>query len=128
MQKKRANNGLVLLAGGGRKVQPIEVKVTENIYTLLLLSLQFPMQATSLEAILEIASDFTMKQHRDARYRGIVRGSRNSKGLGCSKIQEKEKYYIKTIFRYFVNNDSILCGPSPSERMEADKILRAGGF
>lgn len=63
-QKSRANNGLVLLSGGGRKVQPIEIKVTENIFTLLLLSLQFPMQTTSPEAIVEIAADLHRKFHQ----------------------------------------------------------------
>lgn len=126
-QKSRANNGLVLLSGGGRKVQPIEIKVTENIFTLLLLSLQFPMQTTSPEAIVEIASQFTMKQHRDPRYRGIVRGTRNSKGRGYSKSQGNEKY-IKRLNKCFVNNDSSLYGATFVDRMEADKILRVGGF
>lgn len=127
MQKKRAHNGLVLLAGGGRKAQPIEIEVSKNIFVLVLLSLEFPMQTTSPEAILEIASDFTMKQHHDRRYCGIARSVRNCKGRGYSKPNLKETF-IKKVQKHFVDADAHLLAPTSVDRMEVDKILRAGGF
>lgn len=127
MQKKRAHNGLVLLAGGGRKVQPIEIEVAKNIFALILLSLEFPMQTTSPEAILEIASDLARKQHRDPRYCGIAQGIRNCRGRGYSKPNLKESF-IERVQKHFVDADAQAHEPTSVDRMEVDKVLRAGGF
>jgi hypothetical protein len=119
--KQRKHNGLVLLSGGGRKVQPIEIEVVANVYRLLLLSFEKPMQETTAERICEIAGDF----HRKIRTLHSYRCAPKRIALGSAKTQQQKEQYLRALNATQAMIDQKLSAP---EEKYVQSVLLAGGF
>lgn len=119
--KQRKHNRLVLLSGGSRKVQPIEIEVVANVYRLLLLSFEKPMQETTAERICEIAADFHRKFQRWSWYRKSALHSVNLKGLARLKHLKRNGRKTKNNFFFETPFDVI-------EERHFHSVISLGGF
>lgn len=122
--KQRRHNGLVLLSGGGRKVQPIEIEVLANIYRLLLLSFENPMQETTAERICEIAGDLHQKFQQWSWYRRSALHSNNLK-----EVARRRRMKVLKIKKTKTKNNSLFETPFDAiEERRFQSVLSSGGF
>lgn len=121
--KQRRHNGLVLLSGGGRKVQPIEIEVSANVYRLLLLSFEKPMQETTAERICEIAGDFHRKFQQWGWYHKSALLCLNNRAEVARRQRMKVLQVKKT------KNNSLFETPfDVIEERHFQSIISSGGF
>lgn len=121
--KQRRHNGLVLLSGGGRKVQPIEIEVAANVYRLLLLSFEKPMQETTAERICEIAADLHRKFHQWGWY--------HKSALLRLNIQTEvaRRKRMKVLLAKKTKNNSLFETPfDVIEERHFQSVISSGGF
>jgi hypothetical protein len=110
--KPRRSNGIVLLAGGGRKVEPTEILLEKKTYRLLLESFEYPVDSIKSERdVAAIAADLHVKY----RYRKDNDYGNKNRIRPLKKSRETD----------FIGLSADL---SPFEERESFKLLSAGGF
>lgn len=122
--KQCKHNGLVLLSGGGRKVQPIEIEVGKEIYHLLLMSFENPMQETTAKRICEIAGDLYRKFWRWGWYRKSALHSANLK-----EVARRRRMNVLKIKKTKTKNNSLFETPFDAiEERRFQSVISSGGF
>jgi len=121
----RRDNGLVPLSHGGRKVAPIEIQVSNLVFSLILGSFENPMGSVDAQWIVEVAADLHKKVMTDNRYRWFRQHYLQLNNSSLLKMINHPKAKLsrkanQTGFQYLEITSH--------EQTQIHSILRLGGF